>query len=99
MESYQRSVDEWVLYEVVLSFVIRVGYRVPLLSNPWIWAAAALAIALQGLLMYTPLATVFSIVPLGAAELGPLLLAGALFALAALGYQKLAHSTTTRDRG
>lgn len=79
-----------VLYEVVLSFVIRAGYRVPLLSNPWVWGAAGLAIALQALLMYTPLAGVFRIVPLAPAELGLLLLAGALFALAALGYQRLA---------
>lgn len=76
-----------VLYEVVLSFVIRIGYRVPLLSNPWVWAAAALAIALQGLLMYTPLAPVFGITPLGASDLLPLLAGAGLFALTALGYQ------------
>lgn len=78
-----------VLYEVVLSFVIRIGYRVPLFSNPWVWAAAALAIGLQALLMYTPLASVFKIVPLGAQELGPLLFGGVAFAFTALAYQWL----------
>jgi hypothetical protein len=39
---------------------------------------------------------VFRIVPLGPAELGPLLLAGILFASVALGYQRLADLTLTR---
>jgi len=87
-----------VLYEVVLSFVIRIGYRVPLFSNPWVWAAAALAIALQALLMYTPLAAVFRIVPLGPQDLGPLLFGGGLFALAALVYQQLSGSVAGKPR-
>lgn len=87
-----------VLYEVVLSFVIRIGYRVPLFSNPWVWAAAALAIALQALLMYTPLAAVFRIVPLGPRELGPLLFGGGLFALTALAYQQLSALVAGKSR-
>ncbi len=76
-----------VLYEVILIFVIRSGYRVPALANKWVWAAALLSLALQALLMYTPLAAVFRIVPLGPAEIASLLGGGMLFGLAAALYQ------------
>ena len=76
-----------VLYEVILTFVIRSSYHVPLFTNRWVWAAASLAIALQALLMYTPLAGVFKIVPLGWFDLAALFAAGLLFAGASLVYQ------------
>jgi Ca2+-transporting ATPase len=76
-----------VLYEVILTFIIRAGYRVPLLANGWVWGAAGLALGLQGLLMYTPLAPLFGIVPLGLFDLGVLLSAGLLFATICLLYQ------------
>jgi len=72
-----------VLYEVILTFVIRAGYQVPFWSNRWIWAAVLLSVVLQGLLMYTPLAAVFRIVPLTGAEIAELLAGGLLFAVSA----------------
>ena len=78
-----------VLYEVILVFVIRSIYRVPFLANPWVWAAAALSIVLQLILMYTPLATVFRITPLAIADLAVLSAAGLLFLVTALVYRGL----------
>lgn len=79
-----------VLYEVILTFVIRMSYQVPFLTNRWVWAAALMAVGLQALLMYTPLAEVFKIVPLGLSDLGFLFAAGALFALTSMIYQQVA---------
>jgi len=79
-----------VLYEAILTFVIRGSYRVPLWSNGWVWAAAGLSLLLQGVLMYTPLAPVFRIVPLGGTELGALFGGGVVFLLAAMLYLMLA---------
>ena len=42
-----------------LTFVIRSSYRVPFFANGWVWGAAGLSVALQALLMYTPLAPLF----------------------------------------
>ena len=42
-----------VFYQVVLTFVIRHSYRVPMASNAWVWAAAILSVLLQVVLMYT----------------------------------------------
>ncbi len=78
-----------VLYEVILIFVIRSSYQVPLFSNKWVWGAAGLSIVLQALLLYTPLAAVFKIVPLGWRELASLFCAGVLFAAISLIYQEL----------
>lgn len=64
-----------VLYEVVLVFVIRRDYQVPLFSNWWIWAAAGFSIVLQFVLMYSPLRESFKIVALDGGQL--VLLAGA----------------------
>ena len=80
-----------VLYEVVLVFVIRRDYQVPLFSNKWVWGAAALSILLQFVLMYTPLSGPFKIVPL---EMNQLLLlggAGLCFYLLCRGYGLLRH--------
>ncbi|HEY5674977.1 MAG TPA: cation-translocating P-type ATPase [Malonomonas sp.] len=76
-----------VLYEVILTFVIRSSYRVPFFANRWVWAAALLSLLLQALLMYTPLAKVFRIVPLGGTSLAVLAAAGVLFAALSLLYQ------------
>jgi Ca2+-transporting ATPase len=66
-----------VLYEVVLVFVIRRDYQVPLFSNWWVWAAAAFSIFVQFVLMYTPLRYFFKVVALDGKQL--LLLATAAF--------------------
>lgn len=76
-----------VLYEVILIFVIRAGYQVSFWANRWVWAAAILSVALQAILMYTPLAGVFRITPLGLADVGVLLAGGLLFGLVAILYQ------------
>lgn len=85
-----------VLYEVILTFVIRSSYQVPFLTNKWVWGAALLSIALQALLMYTPLAPIFKIIPLGLADLGTLLSAGVLFAAASLFYRLVAKGRDSR---
>ena len=76
-----------VLYEVILIFVIRSSYQVSFFANRWVWAAAVLSLLLQALLMYTPLAVIFKIVPLGGSALAALLAAGVLFAALSLLYQ------------
>lgn len=76
-----------VLYEVILTFVIRSSYQVPFFANRWVWAAALLSVVLQAALMYTPLAGVFRIVPLGWSDLTALASAGILFAAVSLIYQ------------
>ena len=68
-----------VLYEVILVFIIREGYKVPLFSNRWIWASVLLSVALQAILMYTPVHALFKIVPLGTGELLTLLAGGLIF--------------------
>lgn len=73
-----------VLYEMILTFIIRNSYRVPLFTNPWVWGAAGLAVLLQALLMYTPLAPVFKIDPLGFIDLFALCGGGVLFAAVSL---------------
>ena len=85
-----------VLYEVVLVFVIRRDYQVPLFSNWWVWAAAGLSIVLQFVLMYTPLRAFFNIVALDSSQL--LLLAGTAgcFYLLCRGYTVLQHVFTRR---
>jgi len=76
-----------VLYECILVFVIRHGYRVPFFSNGWVWGSVLLCVALQALLMYTPLCEVFKIAPLAPGEIGSLLAGGALFYLVSVLYQ------------
>lgn len=58
-----------VLYEVVLVFVIRRDYQVPLFSNWWVWAAVAFSVVVQLVLMYTPLSEIFKISALNARQL------------------------------
>lgn len=58
-----------VLFEMVLVFVIRSSYRVPLRSNPWLWTAVGLSLLLQGVILYTPVNGLFKVTPLGAGEL------------------------------
>ncbi|MDT8318248.1 MAG: cation-translocating P-type ATPase [bacterium] len=68
-----------VLYEVILVFIVREGYKVPLFSNRWIWASVLLSVLFQAVLMYTPVHALFKIVPLGTGELLHLLAGGLSF--------------------
>lgn len=53
-----------VLYEMMLVFLIRRNYHVAFLANPLLWGAVLLTFALQGVILYTPLAPVFQVIPL-----------------------------------
>jgi P-type Ca2+ transporter type 2C len=86
-----------VLYEVILIFVIRSSYQVPFFANRWVWAAALISVVLQALLMYSPLALMFKIIPLGLSDLIILFAAGILFALISLLYQMLVGWRTKRN--
>jgi Ca2+-transporting ATPase len=85
-----------VLYEVILTFVIRYSYQVPFWANRWIWAAALMSIVLQALLLYTPLAQVFKIVPLGGFDLAVMLAACMLFTVVSLTYPRVADRLAER---
>jgi len=78
-----------VLYEVVLVFVIRRDYKVPLFSNWWMWAAVVFSIVIQLVLMYTPLRDIFKIVALGGKELLLLLVMALSFYILCRGYTVL----------
>jgi len=59
---------------------------VPFFANKWVWEAAVLSVTLQAILMYTPLAPIFKIIPLGFVDPGILFGAGVLFAAVCLFY-------------
>lgn len=69
-----------VLYEMVLVFVIRQNYHVELFSNRWLWVSVLFSVLMQVVIMYTPVNTLFRIVPLSSREVVLLILASALFA-------------------
>jgi P-type Ca2+ transporter type 2C len=85
-----------VLYEVVLVFVIRRDYQVPLFSNWWVWAAAVLSIVLQFVLMYTPLRGFFNIVALDSSQLILLATTAGCFYLLCRAYAVLQHFFTRK---
>ncbi len=87
-----------VLYEVVLVFVIRRDYQVPLFSNSWVWAAAGLSILLQFVLMYTPLQEIFKIVALDSRQLLLLVSAAFCFYLLCRGYAALQNTFARRQQ-
>lgn len=76
-----------VCYEMILVFAIRQGYGVPFFSNPFIWLSVLVSFALQALILYTPLAHYFDVVPLAPEHLWQLAGAGLLFYLLAVLYQ------------
>ncbi|HIE07964.1 MAG TPA: cation-translocating P-type ATPase, partial [Desulfarculaceae bacterium] len=78
-----------VFYEMILVFIIRREYDVPLFSNAWVWSAVILSIALQGILMYTPMAVYFKLMPLDFIDIVKLLSGGLIFYLIAWLYQSL----------
>ncbi|ELZ85515.1 Ca2+-transporting ATPase [Haloferax elongans ATCC BAA-1513] len=56
--------------ELVRTQSVRLRYRLSVLSNPWLVGAVGLSLALHMLLLYTPIAGVFGVVPLGLREWG-----------------------------
>jgi Ca2+-transporting ATPase len=75
-----------VLYELILSIVIRQDYDVPFFSNIGLWIAIVFSVVMQVILMYTPLSSVFKIVPLQLYHLSELFIAGIVFYLSYLLY-------------
>ena len=80
-----------VLYELMLVFIIRKDYKVRFFSNKWVWSAVLLSIALQALLMYTPLNVPFGIMPLSLNDIGILAFSGLVFYTLSMGYYHLIH--------
>jgi P-type Ca2+ transporter type 2C len=75
-----------VLYEMMLVFLIRRSYHVAFLANPLLWGAVLLTFALQALILYTPLASVFQVVPPNRDDMLVLGLGGFCFFMAYLLY-------------
>ncbi|WP_042663478.1 cation-transporting P-type ATPase [Haloferax sp. ATB1] len=56
--------------ELVRTQSVRLRYRLSPLSNPWLLGAVGLSLALHLVLLYTPAADLFGVVPLGLTEWG-----------------------------
>ncbi len=56
--------------ELVRTQSVRLRYRLSPLSNPWLLGAVGLSLALHLALLYTPVADLFGVVPLGLTEWG-----------------------------
>ncbi|NLV01859.1 HAD-IC family P-type ATPase [Haloferax volcanii] len=56
--------------ELVRTQSVRLRYRLSPLSNPWLLGAVGLSLALHLVLLYTPVADLFGVVPLGLTEWG-----------------------------
>jgi len=81
-----------VLYELILTFLIRKEYKVPLFTNKWLWIAVIFSIVMQGVLMYIPFfRKIFEIVPLDIHNLLILLVAGAIFFFIAQMYYSVVY--------
>ncbi len=86
-----------VFYEMILVFVIRREYDVPFFSNAWVWSSVILSIALQGVLMYSPMALYFKLSPLNLIDIAKLLTGGLVFYLMFLLYQIIKKLFTPLD--
>ncbi|MCX8189871.1 MAG: cation-transporting P-type ATPase [Candidatus Diapherotrites archaeon] len=53
-----------VVFELVRANIVRANYKINILANKWLWASLIFAMILQFIILYTPLNTVFKIVPL-----------------------------------
>ena len=73
-----------VIFEMILVFVLRRSYQVPLFSNYWLWLAVLFSLATQIFIVYSPARLVFHVTPLGWQELSYLLLATVCFLVPAL---------------
>lgn len=78
-----------VVYEVVLSFIIRKQYGVKFFSNVWLWAATVFTILLQVIVMYTPLRDLFKLTALGLIDIAVLIFGGLVFYMFYLVYNLL----------
>lgn len=78
-----------VAVEVVRIQVIRSRYDLPIFSNPWLIAAVALTLALQLLVVYTPLNVFFEVLPLSLGAWQWIGIAFVAFLVLNLGMEKL----------
>jgi len=85
-----------VIFEMILVFILRRSYQVPLFSNHWLWFAVLFSLATQVVILYTPARLVFHVTPLGWQELGYLLLATVCFLLPALTITRATPATRAR---
>ena len=70
-----------VLSETILLLLIRNYYGTPLFTNKWIWSAFVFSIALQFIVIYTPLSTLFGVVSLSLYQLAIIFISSALLIL------------------
>ncbi|WP_396610247.1 cation-translocating P-type ATPase [Haloferax sp. S1W] len=75
--------------ELVRTQSVRLRYHLSVFSNRWLLDAVALSLALHMLLLYTPIAELFGVVPLGLREWGWITGAFALFLLSNLAVVRL----------
>lgn len=71
-----------VMYELLLVFIIRKQYGIEQFSNLWLWFAVMFSLFLQFVIMYTPLSSIFKVVPLSLYDYLTLAYGGFLFILA-----------------
>jgi len=74
----------FVFFEMVRIQMVRARYRINLFSNRWLWIAISASLALQIMIIYTPLNAIFKIVPLSIDDW--LVIAAALASFAFLSY-------------
>jgi Ca2+-transporting ATPase len=73
-----------VVAELVRAYLIRRHYDLGVLSNPWLLAAVATSFVLQLAVIYTPLSSVFRVVPLSMGAWGTVAAAVVAFAVASV---------------
>lgn len=58
----------FVVFEMVRANMVRARYKIPLYKNKWLWCSIAASLVMQLLILYSPLAFVFRVAPLGIYE-------------------------------
>lgn len=86
-----------VLYEMLLVFVIRRNYHVPLFTNAWLWIAVVFSLFMQAVIMYSPANMLFHVTPLNVIDLGELFAATGLFALICMFFKPVAESDRSKE--
>jgi Ca2+-transporting ATPase len=84
--------------ELARAYLVRRHYDLTVLSNPWLLLAVATSFALQLLVLYTPLSTVFHVVPLSFESWELIAVAVTVFALASLLLSFVVEQVVPRTR-
>ena len=85
-----------VVAELARAYLIRRHYDLTVLSNPWLLVAVATSFVLQLLVLYTPLSTVFHVVPLSVESWELIAVAVTVFALASLVFSLVVERVAPR---